>query len=76
MDDVMRRQLEEKLELIKQDGIEAGEEAAKKAIKYVFELANVYVFMSSNKWDDMLAVLFPIIEKELLNMADKINPED
>ena len=76
MDELLKKQLKEKLELMKADGLDLGEDAAKKLIKYSFELANSYIFLSKNKYDDLLLAVMPMIEKELLALADKIDGEE
>ncbi len=60
---------------LKQAGLNVGEDAAREVVKAVFKALPGFVAATENKYDDMLIVLFPIIEKEILAKIDKIDGE-
>jgi hypothetical protein len=63
----------ELLEKIKEQGLEIGEEAAMAIVKIAFPLLIKLVLQTSNKFDDVLAVLLPVIEPKILEALDKID---
>ena len=63
------------LKELKKAGLVIGEEAAVGVVKAVFKALPNFVAATENKYDDMLIMLFPILEKEILAKIDKIDGE-
>ena len=63
------------VEKLKVHGLEVAEETAKALTVSVLEWVKESAVLSENKVDDVLAVLIPLIEKPILDLEDKINPE-
>lgn len=68
--------IKELLVLLKNNGLELGEEAAKIFVKQLIVWLQQSAALSENKFDDIAALGLPELEKLALALADKINPED
>lgn len=64
------------LDLLKAQGLEVAEESAKVLVSVLFDWVQMSAMKSENKYDDILAVLMPVIKPELMKAIDKINPAD
>lgn len=60
----------------KAEGLEVAEEAAKKAVNVVFNWLEQSAKESANPYDDLLLVALPLAKKNVLDLAEKINPAD
>jgi len=58
----------------KGQGLEIAEQGAKIATRAILAWMKESVLLTDNKWDDFFIVVEPMIETELLKLADKINP--
>jgi len=73
----MEPSLEQKLvAALKADGIEIAEDAIKLLIEKVMDYAAGKAAQSENKIDDFLIPLMPLIKKELMKLADKIDGKE
>lgn len=61
---------------LKAAGLNVGEDAAREVIKAVFKALPAFVLATENKYDDMLVLLIPVIEKEILAKVDKIDGQE
>ena len=74
MDAEVKKEL---IELLKAEGLELAEESVELIIKAVFKVLPILAAKTTNTMDDMVvAALAPILERELLKLADKINKEE
>lgn len=64
------------VEKLKEHGVELGEEVAKVVVEGVFDAAEEVIKESVNKYDDMLLPVLGLAKPKVLELADKINPED
>ncbi len=64
------------IELLKNEGLEITEEAAKKLVPIFMGFIKEAIVKSENKFDDALLLLMPLIEKQLLAYAEEINKND
>ncbi len=64
------------IELLKNEGLEITEEAAKKLVPIFMNFIKEAIVKSENKFDDALLLLMPLIEKQLLAYAEEINKND
>jgi len=60
----------------KKEGLELTEEAIKMAMKAVLKIIPKMIIASENKYDDLLLAVLPVIEPKLMEVIDRINPED
>lgn len=58
---------------IKGRGLDVAEEGAKIIIEETFAWLEASAGMSSNPYDDMAKVLYPLIKDKALGLADKID---
>lgn len=66
-------ELKSLLDGLKLDGLEVGEDAAKKVIARVLDWVEASVKLSENKIDDLAIALIPLVRSELLKLAEKIS---
>ena len=65
------------VELFKAEGLELAEESVELIIKATFKILPIIAAKTTNTMDDMLILAIgPILERELLKLADKINKEE
>ena len=68
---------EEIKETLKEEGLDLAEETVKLTIKAMFKVAPVFAAKTSTPMDDMIvAATAPILERELLKVADKIDGKE
>lgn len=58
---------------LKAQGLDLAEDGAKKVIKTTFAWLTKSAVLSENPYDDMAAVMYPMLEKQTLVQADKID---
>lgn len=73
MDAVLKNEI---VELLKNEGLEIAEESVELLIKGLFKILPVLAAKSTNSFDDMLIPLFPLLEREVLKLVDKIDGEE
>lgn len=61
---------------VKSQGLEITEEGAKVLIKSTFKWLKESAAISKTPYDDMASVVYPVVEKQILDLAEKINPAD
>lgn len=61
------------VEILKEEGMDLGEEMACVAIKAVFKALPRFIVESENKYDDMLLPVLGLVEPKVLELADKID---
>lgn len=67
----------ELVELFKAEGLDLAEETVELVIKATFKIMPVVAAKTTNTMDDMIvAALAPILERELLKLADKIDGQE
>ena len=64
------------LEKLKENGIDLAEDLAANLVKTMFEWLKESAELSENKFDDFAVVIYPLIEKEVLKLVDKIDGEE
>jgi len=65
------------VELFKAEGLELAEESVELVIKATFKILPILAAKTTNTMDDMLVLAVgPILERELLKLADKINKDE
>ena len=69
-------ELKRLVELLKENGIDLAEELAAHLVKAVFSWLKESAELSENKFDDFAVVIYPLIEKEILKLVDKIDGEE
>jgi hypothetical protein len=60
-------------ELLKEKGLDIAEDAAKLVVEAVLELAEKAAKDSSNKFDDVLLAVLPLLKPVIMDYIDKID---
>lgn len=68
--------LKELVKILKDNGLDVAEEAAKVLVESVFKFVEESADLSENKYDDLLKVLLPQLKKHLLEQVDKIDKKE
>jgi len=58
---------------LKSRGLDIAEESAKVVVEEVFDWLSESAVLSENKYDDMMAPLYPIAKQAVLEQVDKID---
>ena len=66
----------ELLDALKAKGLDVGEDVAMELVKLVFPFLGRLVLLTENKVDDMLIAVLPIIEKQVIELLDKIDGKE
>lgn len=64
------------VEVLKGNGIDIAEDLAIHLVKAIFIWLKESAELSENKFDDFAVVIYPLIEKEILKLVDKIDGEE
>jgi len=64
------------IEILKDQGLDLAEDAAKIVIEAVIDWIGESAAKSDNKYDDLIVALLPILKAEALKLADHIDGKD
>jgi len=66
----------EMLDILKSKGLDVAEDALAQVVEGCFDMAEVLIKKSENKFDDMALVVLPKLKQVVLDLVDKLDKED
>jgi len=67
--------LKELINMNKDDGLELAEDAAKIFVNNIFNWLTESALLSKNPYDDLIAVVLPVVKPKIMAALDKIDGE-